>query len=209
MSKKTAHGIDLTAHGGIEALFAFNRARFGDAVMELDPPAGDPPADPPANPAGTPTVTPPAADDEQLGEGGKKALQTERDARKAAEKLATDREARIKELEDAGKSDDDKRSERFQQLETTEREQAVTITDQQGIIERYRVAASKGLDLEAAERLRGKTKEELEADADTWIAKWGSSKSPGDVPGAGHRGSDNTNVSPGMGRLQQAYSASK
>ena len=208
MSKKTVHGIDLTAPGGIEALFAFNRARFGDAVMEVEPPAGDPPADPPADPPTPPAATP-TGDDEQLGEGGKKALQTEREARKSAEKLATDLGERIKELEDAGKSDDDKRTERFQQLETTEREQAVTITDQQGIIERYRIAAVKGLDLEAAERLRGKTKEELEADADTWIAKWGSSKSPGEVPGAGHRGSDNTNVSPGIARLQQAYSASK
>jgi HK97 family phage major capsid protein len=33
--KRTIHGIDLTAPGGLDALFAFNRARFGDLRMEL------------------------------------------------------------------------------------------------------------------------------------------------------------------------------
>lgn len=34
MSKKrTIHGIDLTAPGGLEALFAYRRAQFGDAMM--------------------------------------------------------------------------------------------------------------------------------------------------------------------------------
>lgn len=32
---KLIHGIDLTAPGGLEALFAYRRAQFGDAVMEL------------------------------------------------------------------------------------------------------------------------------------------------------------------------------
>ena len=50
MNRNTIHGIDLTAPGGLDALFAFNRARFGDAKMMAD---GDPaPADPaPADPA--------------------------------------------------------------------------------------------------------------------------------------------------------------
>lgn len=33
--KNLIHGIDLTAPGGLEALFAYRRAQFGDAVMEL------------------------------------------------------------------------------------------------------------------------------------------------------------------------------
>jgi HK97 family phage major capsid protein len=33
--KRTVHGIDLTAPGGLDALFAFNRARFGDLQMGL------------------------------------------------------------------------------------------------------------------------------------------------------------------------------
>ena len=36
MPRKTIHGIDLTAPGGIEALFAFRRAQFGDAIMIAD-----------------------------------------------------------------------------------------------------------------------------------------------------------------------------
>ncbi|HKU01424.1 MAG TPA: hypothetical protein VJQ80_01270 [Arthrobacter sp.] len=66
MSKRTIHGIDPYAPGGIEALLAHHRLTFGDAVMEGpgDPaPSGDPaPASPPAAdpvPAGDPA---PAAD---------------------------------------------------------------------------------------------------------------------------------------------------
>ena len=59
MNRKTIHGIDLTAPGGLEALFAYRRAQFGDAMMMADgdpAPAGDPsptpaPAAPPAPPA--------------------------------------------------------------------------------------------------------------------------------------------------------------
>ena len=59
MPRKTIHGIDPYAPGGIEALMAHHRLTFGDAVMEADPaPAGDPtPAGDPAGdpaPAGTP-----------------------------------------------------------------------------------------------------------------------------------------------------------
>lgn len=57
MPRKTIHGIDPYAPGGIEALLAHHRLTFGDAVMEAgagDPaPAGDP------TPAGDPA---PAAD---------------------------------------------------------------------------------------------------------------------------------------------------
>lgn len=36
LKTKTIHGIDLTAPGGLEALFAFRRAQFGDATMMAD-----------------------------------------------------------------------------------------------------------------------------------------------------------------------------
>lgn len=36
MIRKTIHGIDLTAPGGLEALFAYRRAQFGDAMMMAD-----------------------------------------------------------------------------------------------------------------------------------------------------------------------------
>lgn len=58
MSKKTIHGIDLTAPGGLEALFAYRRAQFGDATMSIAPGEAAPaPAGAPAEPA-APAVTP-------------------------------------------------------------------------------------------------------------------------------------------------------
>lgn len=107
MTRKTVHGIDIMAPGGIEALMAFHRQTFGDAVMQDDPPADDPPAnDPPADdpPADDPPTDDPPADD--LGDKGKKAL----DAMKAKWRAA---EKRAKTLEDeksnAGKPDDEKK----------------------------------------------------------------------------------------------------
>lgn len=65
--KRTIHGIDLHAPGGLEALFAYRRAQFGDAVMQAagDPaPTGDPapaaPGTPPAAAAPPAGTTPPA-----------------------------------------------------------------------------------------------------------------------------------------------------
>ncbi|MDQ5860700.1 MAG: hypothetical protein M3536_00360 [Actinomycetota bacterium] len=59
MNKKTIHGIDLTAPGGLEALFAFRRAQFGDATMSVAP--GEPAPAAPAAPVPAPPVAPPAA----------------------------------------------------------------------------------------------------------------------------------------------------
>lgn len=200
--KKTIHGIDPYAPGGIEALLAHHRLTFGDAVMqdpgETPPPAGEtPPDDPPAPPAG----------DEPLGDGGKKALQSERDARSTAEKALTAANARIKELEDAAKSDDDKRNERFAELEKSDREKDVAIAERDAKLMRYEVAAAKGLDLKAALRLQGSTKEEIEADADEF-AKSFVSGGVGEVPGAGARGSTEVKTTPGIGTLKHAYETS-
>lgn len=64
-TKRTIHGIDPYAPGGIEALLAHHRLTFGDAVMEADgdtPPAGDAPPSGDTPPADTPPAggTPPA-----------------------------------------------------------------------------------------------------------------------------------------------------
>lgn len=57
MNRKTIHGIDPYAPGGIEALLAHHRLTFGDAVMQ-DPAPGDPaPSGDPA-PAGAPAGDP-------------------------------------------------------------------------------------------------------------------------------------------------------
>jgi hypothetical protein len=65
-----------------------------------DEPPADPPADPPANP--------PADPPNDLGDAGKKALQEERAARKAAEKLAAEQAAKLKEFEDRDKTEAEK-----------------------------------------------------------------------------------------------------
>lgn len=59
--KRTIHGIDPYAPGGLTALMAHHYATFGDAVMETDPGA------PPAGGDGTPPAAPPAADPPPAG----------------------------------------------------------------------------------------------------------------------------------------------
>jgi len=210
MTKKSLigpHGIDLRAPGGIEALFAFNRSLFGDAVMEAGDgggsgaPAG---ADPAGAPAGGADPSGAGEGEELLGDPGKKALSAERDARKAAEKLASDREARIRELEDAGKSADEKERERVANLEKSDRDKESAIAERDAKLLRYEIAADKGLDLKAALRLQGSTREELEADADEFSKSFGSGR-VGEVPGAGARGTTEVKTSPGLGTLTHAY----
>ncbi|BCW61853.1 hypothetical protein [Arthrobacter sp. StoSoilB22] len=78
MSKPFPHGIDITAPGGLTALFAYRRAQFGDAVMRVNPDA-DPQTPPPPAPVTDPTPGDPAGDDDEpLRAEGLKALKAER-----------------------------------------------------------------------------------------------------------------------------------
>ncbi|MHC6592419.1 hypothetical protein [Arthrobacter sp. C152] len=213
MSKKftkSAHGIDLFAPGGLTQLFALHRATFGDAVMEAGD-GGDGSGAGAGDPAGSaPPAAPPAGDpagggaDQFQSEGGPRALQAERDARKAADKRAADFEARVKELEDATKSTDEKERERVANLEKSDREKDVQIAERDAKLLRYEIAAAKGLDLKAALRLQGSTREEIEADADEFAKSFASS-APGEVPGAGARGETRVQTTPGIGTLTQGY----
>ena len=99
------------------------------------------------------------ADDEELGEGGKKALQSEREARKQLEREIADLRSKNKEYEDATKSAEEKQAERLAELEDSSTKNALRVMQ-------YEVAAAKGLPLSAATRLTGDTQEALEADAD-------------------------------------------
>lgn len=80
--------LDPASPDTIQALIDFHRRHFGGSQMEVEadpggdekPPAGD----------GKPAEDGKHADDEILGEGGKKALKAERDARQALEKQVTD-----------------------------------------------------------------------------------------------------------------------
>lgn len=122
----------------------------------------------PAAPTGTtePPVAPqapieaPAAEpatgpaEGELGEAGKAALKQEREARKAAERAQKALEARVKEFEDAQKTEAERNADRIKQLE----EDAAKAI-------RYEAAVEAELPLSLAGRLIGNTREELVADA--------------------------------------------
>lgn len=119
------------------------------------------------------TETAPATG-EQLGDGGKAALDAERRARREADRKARDLETRLKELEDRDKSDSQKAVER---AEAAERE-LPTLRQSQV---RLQFALDKVAELDSveairafvsiADRLRGDTAEELAADAETLLPK--------------------------------------
>lgn len=129
-------------------------------------PESTPPATPTPPPASqTPPVPtpPPATGDtapDQLGEGGKKALEAERAARAKAE---ADLKAYKQEIEDSKKTAEQKAADDLAAATATASAEAAKAL-------RYEVAAEKGLDLALAARLTGSTREDLEADADKLMA---------------------------------------
>jgi hypothetical protein len=140
------------------------------ADQPVTPPA--PPADPepkPAEPTETPGATP------ELGDAGKKALDTERKARR-------DAEARLKELEplaqaaqekaDAEKTELQKASEAL----ATERDAR---TQAEAALLRYEVGVDKSVPPKLVKFLVGATKEEIEASADALLAELGNGERPG------------------------------
>ncbi|MFE5021404.1 hypothetical protein [Streptomyces sp. NPDC056690] len=112
-------------------------------------------------PTATPAEQPPPGD-EPLGEGGKRALAAEREARRDLERRLKEVEplaAKYREIEDSQKSDLERLTEQL-----TAAEQRAQQAESDGL--RMQVAAAKGLTPEQAARLQGATREELEADAD-------------------------------------------
>jgi hypothetical protein len=153
-----------------EPLRAIYRTRAGQLVWPQlgGDGTGDPPADPPAPPTDPPPTGP--ADpppDEPLGPPGIKALQEEREARKALERQIAEL-APLRKLAEAfgagtptagGKSEVELLSERFAEHERQ-------LGEERQARWRAEVAAEKGLTPAQAARLRGGTREELVADAD-------------------------------------------
>jgi hypothetical protein len=115
----------------------------------------DPPVEPPADPKPVDPPKDPPKDDDKLGDAGKKALDAEREARKAAEKeLAKYRKAE-QDKADADKSEAEKR---------TAAEARADAAELRAL--RIEVAHEKGLTPAQAKRLVGANREELEKDAD-------------------------------------------
>lgn len=131
-----------------------------------------------------------SATDEPLGEGGKRALDAEREANKSLKKELHDALAKISAFEDAQRTDEEKQQHRIKELEdelNTVRgdysalEHRLLVTD---------VAAEVGLPATLAERLKGTNREELLADAKAlaeMVALDGPRK-PAVVPEAGQAG---------------------
>lgn len=118
----------------------------------------------------TPTTKP--NDDAELGDGGQKAINAERKARREADKRAADAEARLKELEDAGKGELDRIRDENATLKSR-------LTELESTNTRLTVAIDKGLSKSQAKRLVGSTAEELEADADEILESFGGGNNSG------------------------------
>lgn len=179
---QTRKVFDLSEPGGIERLLEFHRGFFGDARMEATdgPAGGQDEGRSDSGPAGGEDDGhgEDRQDDERLGEGGRKALTAEREANRALRAEKQDLEKRLRELEDRDKTEEQKRAERLTELEQTAATAQRSLEEKDALILRYQVAAEKGLDLVAAERLRGTTREEIAEDADTWISRWGAGATP-------------------------------
>ena len=135
---------------------------MSDATTDAAPATGDAP------PATPPETAPATTRDEPLGDGGLRALEAERQTRKDLERRLKELEplaAKAKELEDAQKSELEK---------LTEQAQAMRKELEGATLGRLRLdvaldSAPEGMDMATvrtlADRLRGSTREELEADA--------------------------------------------
>lgn len=169
MSKRTIHGIDVTAPGGIAALMDFHRLTFGDAVMEGD---GTPP--PPGADAAPGAETPPVVPDEsKLGDGGKAAIAAERQAAKDAKAALTTAQAELQKYKDAEKTAEERAADRLSAAEKVASESTRKALQ-------YEAAAAAGLPLSAASRISGATAEEMATDATALKALIGNGK-PADI----------------------------
>ena len=125
--------------------------------MGTDPNPQDPPAKGDQDPK--PGDKPDPADG-TLGDGGKKALEAERKARRDAEQLLKDTQAKLQEIEDKDKTESDRLREENAKLTAANTELTTSVA-------RLEVAAEKGV---KPRWLTGTTREELEAAADEYLA---------------------------------------
>jgi predicted PilT family ATPase len=119
--------------------------------------------------------------DKPLGPNGEKALQSERDARKAAEKAAADYKAQLDQIEQANLSEIEKAQRAAQEAQ----DQLAAITRENT---RNAVALSKGVPADLVEFLTGDTEEEIAAKADTLLARLKGPTTPKPDPTQGAAG---------------------
>ncbi|WP_433658047.1 hypothetical protein ACQPW1_39735 [Nocardia sp. CA-128927] len=163
------------------------------ASTEGDPPAADP--QPPADPAPAPADTdspPTPSTDEGLGDGGKKALDAERQARKDAEKAQRAAEAKVKAFEDAQKTEAEKQADR---LAAAEKDAA----DAKVEARRFKVAAKHSISDEDAELfLTGADDKTIGRQAERIAELMSGSAAPAPQPGAYVPGEGRTPANPNL-----------
>lgn len=147
------------------------------------PPTPAPPAPAPPQPTPQPPPPPnpgPSADDlpDDLGDAGKKAIQSERDARKAAEKAAADLQRQIDAINQANETAVEKA-----QREAKEAQDALAKATRQSLVQK--VALDKGVPATHVHRLVGDTEAELIADADALMADLNKPGTPRPDPSQG------------------------
>lgn len=125
--------------------------------MAENEPTNDPAPEPDNDPA-------PAPEPEPSNDDGTDWVAEARKWEKRA-KENSDAAARLKELEDAKKTDEQRQQERLAELESTAKQSTTEVA-------RLRVALRKGLTETQAKRLVGDTEEDLEADADALLAEF-------------------------------------
>ena len=180
--------FDLHSDGAIDALLAFHRAHFGDARMEADDDSDSDGGDDATGSDDDRDTSSRDSDDDRgdrdgLNEGGKRALDAERKAARDAARAARDEkkaretaEARVAELEREKMTAQERAEAERDEWRKKYEEQAAQLAARDLDILRRDVAAEKGLTHRQAARLRGDTREELEADADDLIREFGVDK---------------------------------
>lgn len=138
-------------------------------------PAPAPATTAPESKPGETNPAPAEAISEELGEAGKAALQKERAARAVlerklteAEQLKTELAAKVQEFEDAKKSETEKLNDQLARLQQQIADKDAEVAAAKVASLRAEVAAEKKV---PAKRLHGSTREELEADADAYLAE--------------------------------------
>ena len=119
-----------------------------------------------------------APNPQELGDGGKKALSAERDARKAAERTAAELSARLKSFEDANLSE-------LERTKKAAEESAAELASLRKENVRSKVALAKGVPADLIEFLTGDSEEDVAAKADLLMARLSAPGTPKPDPSQG------------------------
>lgn len=118
---------------------------------------------------------------QELGDGGKKALQAERDARKTAERTAAELSAKLKQFEDANLSE-------LERTKKAAEESAAELAKLRSENVRNKVAIDKGVPADLVEFLTGDTEGDIAAKADLLLARLNTPGTPKPDPSQGAKG---------------------